>query len=102
MRHTVTGLAEKPIDAQRIIEELTERCLCDRTDISLVSRDQPHGAVSAAARSAGQLADIAGSAVVTSLEGFLGFASTATGGRESPTGVLRAAGHLGSLLARTA
>jgi len=102
MRHTITGLAEKPIDAQSIIEELTQRCLCDRSDISLVSRDQPQSAVSGAAHSAGQLADLAGRAVVTSLEGFLGFASAATAGRESPTGVLRAAGNLGSLLATTA
>ena len=102
MRHTVTGLAEKPLEAQRIIEDLTGRCLCDRSDISLVSRDQPQNAVSGAARSAGQLADIAGTAVVTTLEGFLGFASAATSGRDSPSGVLRAAGQLGSLLARTA
>jgi hypothetical protein len=101
MRHTVTGLAEKPIDAQRIIEDLTGRCLCDRSDISLVARDQPQNAASAAARGAGQLADIAGTAAVTTLEGFLGFASAATKG-DSPTGVLRAAGNLGSLLAKTA
>lgn len=102
MRHTVTGLADKPMDAQRIIEDLTGRCLCDRADISLVSRDEPQKAVAGVARSAGQMADIAGNAVVTTLEGFLGFATSATSGRESPTGVLRAAGHLGTILAKTA
>jgi hypothetical protein len=102
MRHTVTGLAEKPLEAQQIIQELTERCLCDRADISLVGRDQPLGVASGAARSVGQLADIAGNAVVTTVEGFLGFASAASAGRDSPTGVLRAAGALGSRLAGTA
>jgi hypothetical protein len=39
MRHTITGLVAKPVDAQRIIDELTSRCMSDRSDISLIAQE---------------------------------------------------------------
>src|SRR5690242_9454947 len=65
MRHTITALVEKPIEAQYLIEELTARCLADRSDISLISQENS-GRVSrilaGAARAAGQVAGAVGAA----------------------------------------
>ena len=55
MRQALTGLVEKPVDAQRIIDELTTRCLCDRSDISLIAQEsggQPARMAAGAARMA--------------------------------------------------
>jgi hypothetical protein len=35
---TIAGVVQKPVDAQRLIDELTRDCLCDRADISLLTR----------------------------------------------------------------
>jgi hypothetical protein len=40
MERTVIGLADKPVDAQPIIEDLIGRCVCDRSDISLIAADR--------------------------------------------------------------
>ena len=104
MRHTVTGLVEKPVDAQRIIDELTTRCLSDRSDISLIAQDgagQAAGTVAGASRAAGQVASAAGSAAVNTVSGLFEFASAAT--RQVPGfGALKAVGQLASSLSRTA
>src|SRR5687767_14130087 len=103
MRHTVTGLVEKPVDAQRIIGELTTRCLSDRSDISLIAQDSAgQGAMAAgAARAAGQVASAAGAAAVNTVSGLFDFASAAT--RQVPGfGALKAVGQLGSMLSRSA
>lgn len=66
---------QKPVDAQRIIDE--------------------------AARAAGEVASAAGSAAASTVSGFFDFASAAT--RHVPGfGVLRAFGHLGMALSRSA
>ena len=39
MAKTIAGVVEKPVDAQRLIEELVGQCLCDRADISVMVRD---------------------------------------------------------------
>jgi len=39
MTTTIAGVVEKPVDAQRLVDELVESCLCDRSDISVVARD---------------------------------------------------------------
>ena len=39
MAKTIAGVVEKPVDAQRLIDELVGQCLCDRADISVMVRD---------------------------------------------------------------
>lgn len=35
---TIAGVVQKPVEAQRLIDELTRDCLCDRGDISILTR----------------------------------------------------------------
>jgi hypothetical protein len=104
MRQTVTGLVEKPVDAQRIIDELTNRCLSDRSDISLIAQNgsgQLSHMATGAARAAGHVAKAAGEAAATTFSGLAGVASAFT--RQVPgVGVLSAFGQLGAALSRTA
>ena len=105
MDHTVTGLAERPLDAQLVIGDLVDLCLCDRSDISLLAGEQaerPSTVPAQAASVAGQLAAAAGSAAATALGGILGAASTVASRRFSGVGVLNAVGEFGAMLARTA
>jgi hypothetical protein len=39
MTTTIAGVVDKPVDAQRLVDELVSGCLCDRSDISLMARD---------------------------------------------------------------
>lgn len=39
MQSTIAGVVRAPLDAQRLIDELTDECLCDRADISVLARD---------------------------------------------------------------
>ena len=39
MTTTIAGVVEKPVDAQRLVDELVSACLCDRSDISVMARD---------------------------------------------------------------
>lgn len=100
MRHTISGIVEKPVDAQRLIDELTTRCLADRSDISLIAQDSA-GLGAGAARAAGEVASAAGSAAATTVSSLFDFASAAT--RQVPGfGVLEAFGQLGARLSRAA
>jgi hypothetical protein len=100
MRHTITAIVEKPVDAQRIIDELTTRCLADRSDISLIAQDSA-GLGAGAARAVGEVASAAGSAAATTVSSLFDFASAAT--RQVPGfGVLKAFGQLGARLSRAA
>ena len=39
MTTTIAGVVQKPVDAQRLVDELVSSCLCDRSDISVMARD---------------------------------------------------------------
>src|ERR671937_351971 len=39
MAKTLIGIVDKPVDAQRLIDELTTSCHCDRSDIGLMMRE---------------------------------------------------------------
>jgi hypothetical protein len=39
MTTTIAGVVQKPVDAQRLVDELVNDCLCDRADISVMARD---------------------------------------------------------------
>jgi hypothetical protein len=39
MTTTIAGVVQKPVDAQRLVDELVSGCLCDRSDISVMARD---------------------------------------------------------------
>ena len=39
MTTTIAGVVDKPLDAQRLVDELVSDCLCDRADISVMARD---------------------------------------------------------------
>jgi hypothetical protein len=104
MRQTVTGLVEKPVDAQRIIDELTSRCLSDRSDISLIAQNgsgETAHLAAGATRAAGQVARAAGEAAAATFSGLAGIASAFT--RQVPgVGVLSAFGQFGTALSKTA
>ncbi len=104
MRQALTGLVEKPVDAQRIIDELTTRCLCDRSDISLIAQEsggQPARMAAGAARTAGQVAMAAGNAAASTVSGLMDAAS-AVSRRVPGFGVLSAFGQLGATLSKSA
>lgn len=96
MEHTVVGVAAKPVDAQRIIDELVERCLCDRKDISVLAGGQAGN--SSAQAVAGTAASAAGKTVGAILESVGMVVSRPLSG----SGMLNAAGHLAGTLSRTA
>jgi hypothetical protein len=104
MRHTVTGLIDKPADAQKIIDDLLAQCLCDRADIGMIAGSDPRqrGTLGKAARAASQAAVAAGSAAASALEGILGVGSDLVSRRVEGFGVLSAAGKVGSILSRAA
>src|ERR687887_455923 len=52
MAKTLIGIVDKPVDAQRLIDELTTSCHCDRSDIGLMMREGAANDAAAAARSA--------------------------------------------------
>jgi hypothetical protein len=101
MARTIAGVVERPVEAQRLIDELVSDCLCDRADISVIARDT---ARSSAEKASGK-ADELRSALDTSAEG----AKTMFGGllagleavsRSIPGGgILRVIGNLGVALA---
>jgi len=108
MEHTLTGLADRPLDAQLVIGDLVEQCLCDRSDISLMAGEHADtlsgalsGASAKAASVAGQVASAAASTAATALSSLLGTAASATSRRISGVGVLNAVGELGTMLARS-
>ena len=93
MPTTVTGIVEKPADAQRVIDALQSECLCDRSDISLLH--QGSGQVFTAARTAIE----SGAAAATSIIDLL-FQGTSAVARSLPGGnVLRAVGEFGTRVA---
>jgi hypothetical protein len=83
MATTIAGIVQKPLDAQRLIDELVQGCLCDRADISVVARDSTAGAAKSMLDGAWQ--------------GFEAFSRSLPGG-----GMLRFVGGLGRTLADTA
>jgi hypothetical protein len=104
MTHTITGIVDKPVAAQRIIEELTTTCLSDRSDISVVAKEgtvHVPGAMAQSAKAAGQVAGAASEAAAAAGSVLAGFASAVT--RHVPGfGVLSAFGHLGAKLSSAA
>ncbi len=91
MTTTIAGVVEKPIDAQRLIDELVQGCLCDRADISVVARDSTQAAV----RGAVDAGAGAAKALVDGVwQGFEALSHSLPGG-----GVLRFFGGLGRTLA---
>ena len=93
MISTVTGIVEKPADAQRIIEDLQATCLCDRADISLLHRDS--GQFFTAARTAIDSSAAAATSVVDLL-----FQGSSSVSRSLPGGsFFRAIGEFGTRLA---
>ena len=93
MRHTITGLVDKPLEAQRIIDELVSRCVCDRGDISLMAGEP--------AAKPSQVVDQLAAPAWKVFDSLVGAANDAT--RDVPgMGPLRAVGQLGSVLSKTA
>lgn len=102
MRHTVSGLVSRPIDAQRIIQDLTASCSCDRGDISILAGESA-GEVSASAsrglQSGAHAAMTAGGAMVEALKAVLGAASRVTQPNSS-LGALSAVGDVAAAISR--
>ena len=102
MQGVVIGIVEKPVDAQRLIDELVSNCRCDREDISVLARSSaaPGGNVvmdfaRRIAEMGGVAAKAAGDAASKGAESLLGVVT-----RTSPDrGVFSAAGPLALALA---
>lgn len=88
---TIAGVVQKPVDAQRLIDELTRDCLCDRADISLLTRSPETSRATATVKEG---IDEGVSAAKTIVDGmFQGFESVS---RSIPGGgLLRAFGSMG-------
>jgi hypothetical protein len=101
---TIAGVVQKPLDAQRMIDELTSECLCDRSDITVLVRDG-EGWI-------GQAANQAGGGVKQSIDNGTAAARTVidmlSQGTESISrsipggGVLRTFGAMGTAVANAA
>lgn len=98
MTTTIAGVVQKPLEAQRLVDELVSECLCDRSDISVMARD------SLQARSL-QGADTVKQALDTNAAAAKTLIDWASHGLESVTrsipggGVFRAIGSVGATLA---
>ena len=94
MQKTIAGVVEKPLDAQRMIDELTSECLCDRSDISVVTRDGEVGGVK-------QTID-SGTAAVRTVIDMLSHGTESISRAIPGGGMLRAVGSVGAALANAA
>ena len=97
MAQTIAGIVEKPVDAQRLIDELVRDCLCDRADISVIARESAEKASARADELKGAL-DTSATGMHKVFDGLLaGFEAVShsiPGG-----GTLRVIGKLGATLA---
>lgn len=88
---TIAGVVHKPVDAQHLIDELTRDCLCDRSDISLLTRSPETYKATATVKEGINEGVHAAKTIVDGL--FQGFESVS---RSMPGGgILRAFGSMG-------
>ena len=102
MARLIAGVVEKPVDAQRLIDELVSDCLCDREDISVIARDPASSPAGKGARREEfkQAVDQSAEGARTMFGGLL--AGLETVSRAIPGGgILRVVGNLGIALANT-
>jgi hypothetical protein len=93
MVQTIAGVVERPLDAQRIVDELQKSCLCDRSDVSLMHRDSAQ--ISGALKSTVDSGAAAGSSLLDAI-----FTGVNAASRSLPGGgVLRTVGSFGAALA---
>jgi hypothetical protein len=102
MENVVIGILEKPVDAQRLIDELMANCKCDRENISVLARGSSvpgNDVVTSLARRfaevAGATASAAGGAATKAAESLLGVVTRTAPDR----GVFTAVGPLALSLA---
>lgn len=100
MRQIIAGLADKPLQAQRIIDDLTSLYACDRADISVMSGESVAQAPGVAA--AAQATQMAGTLFGGALRQLSGLASEVTSRHVPGLGRLNAVGQLASLLSKSA
>ena len=88
---TIAGVVQKPVDAQRLIDELTRDCLCDRSDISLLTRSPETSKATATVKDGINEGVHAAKTIVEGLfQGFESVSRSIPGG-----GFLRAFGSMG-------
>ena len=101
MAETIAGVVEKPADAQKVIDELVNECLCDRADISVMVRDAGGGVTGTAAHGASAIRDAvqrSATAATTLINELYGGAETLS--RSFPGGgALRVVGKLAATVA---
>lgn len=104
MAKTVVGLMETREEAARVVQELTEKCNCDRSDIGLAARGS-QGEVTGGAGTTGDRTDEAtsgalkGAGAGAALGGVLGLAAGAASLAIPGLGPIIAAGPIASALA---
>ena len=88
---TIAGVVQKPVDAQRLIDELTRDCMCDRADISLLARSPETYKATATVKEGINEGVHAAKTIVDGLfQGFESVSRSVPGG-----GILRAFGSMG-------
>lgn len=88
---TIAGVVHKPVDAQRLIDELTRDCLCDRADISVLTRSPETSKATATVKEGINEGVHAAKTIVDGLfQGFESVSRSIPGG-----GILRAFGSMG-------
>jgi hypothetical protein len=101
MAQTIAGIVDKPVDAQRLINELVRDCLCDRADISVIARD---AALSSSEKASARTDELKG-AFDTSAAGMQSLLDGLLAGLEAVShsipggGTLRTIGKVGATLA---
>ena len=97
MPKVLAFVVERPLDAQKIIDQVTRDCMCDRADISILARDEENWTSEAATKTADAAKDaIASGAHATAALFKAVFEGVQPVSRALPGGaMLRAAGDFG-------
>lgn len=98
MTTTLAGVVQKPVDAQRLVDELVADCLCDRSDISVMARDAAQESRREGAEAVKQAVD-ANAAAAKTLIGWMSEGLESVSHSLPAGGMVRAFGSLGAQLA---
>src|SRR4051812_32081775 len=94
MTTTIAGVVDKPLDAQRLVDELVSGCNCDRGDISVMARSARRDDVENVKKALDTNATAARTLIDWMLEGLESVTKSIPGG-----GVIRTFGSLGAKVA---
>lgn len=91
---TIAGVVQKPLDAQRLADELVTACGCDRSDISMVTQSPRRAGAENIKKAVDTNATAAKTLISWMVEGIHSVTRSLPGG-----GVIRSVGSLGAKIA---